>query len=66
MFFLYVTNARVRVNGRIKCIRGISIKIVQSSVALVKLEDKIWASVEKYGRLVNGIYGNSEITVNIN
>ena len=57
---------RVSVNGRIKYIRGRSIKILQYFAALVKLEDGIWASVDEHGRLVVGIHGNSELTGNTN
>ena len=39
-----------------------SIKILQYFAALLKLEDGIWYSLEKHGRFVVGIHGNSELT----
>ena len=35
-------------------------------MALVRLENGIWASVEKHGSFVDGIHGNYELTGNIN
>ena len=53
-------------NGRIKYSRDRSIKIVQPFEELVKLEDVIQSSVDKYGRFIVGIHGNFEMTGNIN
>ena len=57
---------RVSVNRGIRYIRSRIIKIVQYFAALVKIEDRIWASVYKHGWYVVGIHGNSELTGNIN
>ena len=35
-------------------------------MALAKLEDGIWSCVDKHGRFVVGIHGNSELIGNIN
>ena len=60
------TKERVSVNRGIRYIRSRIIKIVQYFAALVKIEDRIYASVDKHGRFVVGIHGNSELTGNIN
>ena len=66
LVLLYCSNERLGINVTIKCIRGRSIKIVQSFVALVKLEYGIWSSVYERGRFVFGTHGKSELTSNIN
>ena len=67
-FIVFLDGAKeiVIVNGIIKYIRGISIKIVQYFTELVRIEDRIWSSVDKHGRLVVVIHVEYELTVNIN
>ena len=59
LVLLYCSNERLGVNVTFKCIRGRSIKIVQSFASLVKVEYGIWDSVDEHGSLVVGIHGNS-------
>ena len=49
----------------VKCIKGRSIKIVQSFAALLNIEDIVWASVYEYGKFVVSVHGNSELNGNI-
>ena len=66
LVLLDITKERVSVNRSIKYIRVRSIKIVQSFVAPIKLEDVIWPGVDKYGGFIVIIHGNYKLTGTIN